>query len=533
MVDLSARPADSATRQVVLARAGELAARFNEGGEALDTLQIEVHEQMQAGVAQVNQLLRTVANLNERIAAVQGLGQPPNDLLDLRDQALSDLSQQLQISTVAAEDGSLTVMAAGGQALVLGSQVRPLALIADASDSSRAALGVVDGNGMIALGSDELGGGALAGLLRFQNDDLVDARTLLGRLAVVVSGTMNAQQALGLDMGNPPAAGSALFSTGPSLVVPATSNAVNGAGQYTGQVSLTLTDLTQLQASEYELRADPAGAPGVWQLTRLQDGLVRSIASGDIVDGLRIDVGPTLPSTGDRYLLQPVTRGANGMQRVLDDIQGLAAASPLSASVAATNTGTGSVAALRVVSPTANAQLNATVSFTNASGAYAWELRDRSTNNLVSSGTGTWSAGTPIALNGFELSLNGAPRSGDVFSVTATAFPDSNNGNAVAFTELRDAVRVGRVGSYGGETFTNAYAAAMADIGVRVQAAGSTSAISTAVAAQAEAARAAKSGVNLDEEAARLIQYQQAYQAAAKILQVAQTLFQSLLDGAG
>ena len=89
------------------------------------------------------------------------------------------------------------------------------------------------------------------------------------------------------------------------------------------------------------------------------------------------------------------------------------------------------------------------------------------------------------------------------------------------------------IGSTGGETLTNAYAAAMADIGVRVQAASSTSAISTAVAAQAEAARAAKSGVNLDEEAARLIQYQQAYQAAAKILQVAQTLFQALLDGAG
>ena len=533
MVDLSARPADSATRQVVLARAGELAARFSEGGAAFDTLQLEVHEQMKAGVSEANRLMRTIADLNQRIAAVQGLGQPPNDLLDLRDQALSDLSQQLQISSVAADDGSITVMAAGGQALVLGSQVKPLMVIADNADSTRAALAVVDKGTVIGLRSDELGGGALAGLLRFQNDDLVDARSQLGRLAAVVSGTMNAQQALGLDMSDPPGAGAALFAAGPARVMPAASNAVDGTGQYTGQVSLLITDVTQLQASEYELRADPLGAPGVWQLTRLQDGLVRSIASGDEVDGLRIDIGPTLPSAGDRYLLQPVTRAANGMERALDDIKGLAAASPLSASTAAANTGSGSVAGLRVVSPTANAQLNATVSFTNASGAYAWELRDRTTNALVSSGTGTWSAGTPIALNGFELALNGAPRAGDVFTVTKTQFPASNNGNALAFTELRDAALVGRIGGTGGETLTNAYAAAMADIGVRVQAASSTSAISTAVAAQAEAARAAKSGVNLDEEAARLIQYQQAYQAAAKILQVAQTLFQALLDGAG
>jgi flagellar hook-associated protein 1 FlgK len=538
MVDLSARPSDAAARQVVLARAGEVAARFAEGGAALDTLQIEVHEQMQVGVGEANRLLRTIAELNQRIAAVKGLNQPPNDLLDLRDQALSDLSQQLHVSSVAADDGSVTVFAAGGQLLVLGSQANALALVADPADTSRAALAVRNQGDLIALQAGEIGGGALAGLLRFQNEDLVDARTLLGQLAAAVSGSVNAQQALGLDLRDPPGSGSAIFATGAPQALASTRNAVDAFGQTIGRVGLSITDATQLQASEYALRADPGGAPGVWELTRLQDGLVRSIVSGDVVDGMRIDIGPPAPVATDTFLLQPVTRAANGMRRVLDDVKGLAAASPLSASAAAANAGTGTVAALRIVSPAANPQLSASVRFSNDAGDYAWELRDRTTNALVSSGVGTWSAGAPIALNGFELELNGAPRAGDLFSVVRTQFPATNNGNALAYTALRDAPLVGRValgggGVGGGETLTNAYAAAMADIGVRVQAAQSTAAISAGVAAQSEAARSAKSGVNLDEEAARLIQYQQAYQAAAKILQIAQTLFDALLDSAG
>jgi len=537
MVDLSARPGDAATRQVVLARAGEVADRFAAAGAQLDVLQREVQETLKANVAQVNQLASSIAELNQRIASVLGLGHSPNDLLDQRDQALAALSQKLQLSTVEADDGTLTVFIAGGQRLVLGTQVQPLTVEVDPSDATRAALGLSDNGFVRLLQSQELGGGAIAGLLRFQNDDLVDARTQLGQLAAALSGKVNEQQALGLDMSDPPGVGAPIFAVGPAVAMPNANNAVNGAGQFVGQVSLSVTDATQLRASEYTLRADPGGAPGVWELVRLEDGLVRSIGSGDVLDGMRIDIGPPAPAITDRYLLQPVTRAANGMQRVLDEVRGLAAASPLSAATAAGNSGTGSVAALRVVSPSADPDQTATISFTNDSGDYSWELRDRITNALQSSGVGTWTAGTPIALNGFELELNGVPRSGDAFSVGKTLYPASNNGNALAFTALRDAPLVGRAplaagGVGGGNSITDAYAAAMAQIGVRVQGAQSTADISGAVAAQAETTRSAYSGVNLDEEAARLIQYQQSYQAAAKILQIAQTIFDTLLDTA-
>ena len=86
MVDLAARPADAATRQVVLARAGEVADRFAAAGGQLDVLQLAVQEDLKANVAEINQLARNVAELNQRIASVLGLGHSPNDLLDQRDQ---------------------------------------------------------------------------------------------------------------------------------------------------------------------------------------------------------------------------------------------------------------------------------------------------------------------------------------------------------------------------------------------------------------------------------------------------------------
>ena len=403
---------------------------------------------------------------------------------------------------------------AGGQSLVLGAKAQTLKLQPDAGDATR--LGVAMAGSGVVLPPHALGGGAIAGVLRFQNEDLVDGRTRLGQLAGALAGSVNRQQSLGLDLRNPPGSGAPIFAE-----VVAT-QAVSSTSSAT--VTMSVADATQLQASEYSLRFEA----GAWKLTRLSDGWSpASFNSGDVVDGLKIDLGPPAPAASDKFLLQPLTRAANGMRRVLDDIQGVAAAAPLSAGAGSTNTGTASVAALRVVDPSANPALTATITF-GSGGNYNWTLPGAT----PASGSGLWSAGTPITLNGlngFELELAGVPANGDVFSVGATLYPAANNGNALAYTALRGSPIVGRSGG-GGSSITDAYAAAMADIGVRVQGAAAGAAISAAVATQAETARSATSGVNLDEEAARLIHFQQSYQAAAKILQVAQTVFDTLLQ---
>jgi flagellar hook-associated protein 1 FlgK len=533
MVDLANKPQDMAARSVVLGRAGELASRFSSAAAQLDAIQGGVAQDLQASVTHVNEIASQIASVNDRIAASQGGGQPPNDLLDLRDRLLSDLSGYLQVTTIAADDGTLGVFVGGGQRLVLGGHAAQLAAGPDPYDASRTAISILDTAGPRPLSSTLLGAGSIGGLLRFQDDDMVRARTLLGQLGAAVAGSINAQQALGLDLRVPPGSGAPLFTIGAPQAQPAATNARTAGGAFVSNVTLTLTDPSQLQASEYEL----VQSGGAWQLTRRSDGFAQTVVDGSVVDGFQINLGTPAPAATDRFLLQPVTYAANQMARALDDPRGLAAASPVTATATPANTGTAAIAALTVVSPSVDPTQTATITFTSGSGAYDWELRDRTTNALLSSGSGTWTAGQPIALNGFELQLSGVPANGDVFTVAQTAYPSTSNGNALSMVALRDAVLVGRVpngsgGVAGGLGFIEAWAQAMADIGVRTQGALTASQISTQVADTAKQALSNRTGVNLDEEAARLMQFQQGYQAAAKVLQVAQTLFDTLLDAA-
>ncbi|MFN5158900.1 MAG: flagellar basal body rod C-terminal domain-containing protein, partial [Betaproteobacteria bacterium] len=323
-----------------------------------------------------------------------------------------------------------------------------------------------------------------------------------------------------------------MFAIGGPQVLPNQGNQRSGPGAFIGSVSIGIDAPAQLQPSEYELQESTPGS-GAWMLTRLRDGRQTAVADGDVVDGMRIAFGAPPPQPGDRFLLQPVSRAASGFEALLDDPLDIAAASPLTASASPANVGTAAVALLRITGTPLAADATATFNFVNDSGNYTWELRDGG-GALIGSGAATWTPGSTLPpsgtdINGFSLRLTGVPRNGDVLSVAPTpaGAVAASNGNANALQALRDATITG------GRTPIDAWSDTLADIGVRVQSGQTASTISQAVSQQAEAQRADKSDVNLDEEAAKLIQYQQSYQAAAKVLQVAQTVFQQLIDVAG
>ncbi len=527
MVDLSSRPADLATRQVVLARASDMATRFSEAGSSLDQIQSTVTADMNATVAEVNQIAKDIANANEQIASLQGSGQPANDLLDERDRLVGRLAEKVQVSTVLASDGRVAIFVGGGQRLVLGSKVTEMVVVTNSADPSRSALALRESSGLLPIDDAVIGGGSLAGLLRFQNQDLTAGRNLVGQLAASVGKAVNAQQERGLTLLG--TSGSALFNLGPQRAL---SNAANDRSLPMGSVTLQRPppelppDPSQLQASDYDLR-ESTTEPGRWALTRLSDGLLRNIDSGDIVDGMQIDISDAKP--GDSFLLQPVSRAANGMRLSITNPLDVAASSPLLATAAAGNTGTGSVGELVVTAwPQPFPGMDETLTFTRLlppviDGGKSYDYSYSSSLG----GATLWNTGEPVVgSNGYTLQLNGVPGDGAAFDVQpmpANALVGSN-GNARALLALRDAPIVG------GRTVVDTWSQSMADMGVRVQSAQSTSTISSAVATQAEQTRSGQDGVSLDEEAAQLIQYQQSYQAAAKVLQVAQSLFDTLLQ---
>ncbi|MET0382439.1 MAG: flagellar hook-associated protein FlgK [Burkholderiaceae bacterium] len=552
-VDLANSPSDSSARQVILTDASEVADRFSTAGAAIDTLQSGVTSDVKSQVAQVNALAKQVATINGQIAALRGTSAAPNDLLDQRDQLVKQIGGFVKVSTIPADDGSVGVFVAGGQRLVLGTEAQSLVVNADPDNRSRCALSISDSGIEHPLSPDLLLGGSISGLLKYQNEDLVDARNQLGQMAAAFSARVNQIQGYGIDIATPAGSGDPIFATGAPTATANAFNARTSTGEFASTASVTVVDGSQLQASDYSLAADPLNA-GSYVVTREADGvrfgmapdssgqfqytrLTDNAALGDSMDGFRIALGGAAMGPGDRFELQPVGRAATGMARVLDDPDGVAAASPETAVMGVDNKGTATVDQLSVVDAGNDPGVSAAITFTSADGDYSYTLTDAATGE-TSGGTGRWTAGEPISMNGFRMTLNGVPADGDTISVAKTAHPESNNGNALAMVALRDEGFVGRSrqvdGSLaGGETATDAYASALADVGVRVQAAKVSSTISAAASDQAAAAAADRSGVNLDEEAGRLIQFQQGYQAAAKVLQVAQAVFDTLLQVAG
>lgn len=516
--DVAANPSDLSARQAVLGRLEDFASLARSSSDQIESLQANVVHDVQGGISEVNTLAGELAKLNLAVAAATRRGHDPNELLDQRDELVRRIGTQINVHTVAGPDNTVSVFVGSGQTLVLGGASFKLVPRSDEHDASRIAVGIDIGGQVTQLSTDAVGEGQIAGLLRFQDGDLAEARARLGQLAAGLGLALNAQQALGLDLSG--TAGTPMFRISPPQVLPAAGNARDGAGGFVSSVALTVSDPSALQASEYRLEPDNANA-GQYLLTRLADGKqFPPVNDGDTIDGFTITIGPNAPQAGESFLLKPVSNAAAGLTVALKNPRGLAAANPMTGVISPANTGTAAIASLAVQAPpsAAGGYQAMTLRFTDDAGSY--ELVDGSDAVLQA---GTYSAGQPISHDGLLLSLSGVPRAGDRISLAPTSHPAASNGNALRIDDLANR------GLIGGITVADAHANLLADVGVRVQGAVARADNTATVASRAKAELASEVGVNLDEEAARLIQFQQNYQAAAKMLQTAQTLFESLL----
>ena len=110
--DVAASPTNLSARVVALARGEELAARLRDTAGEIDSLAYSAQQQARSTVGEVNRLANDLATINQRVIETRGSSGTPNDLLDQRDAILSELSRHVQLSTVAADDGTVNVFVA-------------------------------------------------------------------------------------------------------------------------------------------------------------------------------------------------------------------------------------------------------------------------------------------------------------------------------------------------------------------------------------------------------------------------------------
>ena len=535
--DVEAAPTDGTARNVVLTRMSELTARFRSASASLQEQEYATKQQLTNNAAQVNSLASQVATLNSQIARALATGHQPNDLLDARDQAIREINQYVQTSQVEADDGSISLFVGGSQPLVLGSSTGQLSVAetAEYPGSGKLSLYFSQPNGVrVELTANMVGGGEMAGLLKFNNDDLVTGRNLLGRLALSIGTELNQQNGLGLTLsGN---YGGDLF-----LLTTQTRGWSNITGYDVGNpaasATATVTDTRSLVASDYKILFDGSNTA---QLIRQSDGMITPLPIDPVngidaeVDGLQFTVPGNIATSatkGQSILFQPFNTAADEIQPLVHNPNDLAVASAVSANIDGSNTGTLQLSSLRATDVAGVPAQGAPVRITfDGAGNYSYQTYDPLTSNWsAASAAAPYSSGQAIQINGWNITLTGTPAAGDTVSVSnALDLGDGyklNAGNASAFLALRDATIFD-----GGTTLSDGFSSAMAVIGTRTQSAKYAAQLSQTVANNLNADRTAVSGVNLDEEAARLLQYQQAYQASAKIIQTAQSLFDSVLN---
>jgi flagellar hook-associated protein 1 FlgK len=532
--DVVSAPTDLTARSVALTRMDETAARMRDASQRLDEIGYTVAEQLKNSMLAVNSLAKNIAGINEQIARAKGNGQPANDLLDQRDQLIRELNQHIQTSQVAADDGTVSVFVAGSQPLVLGNKAATLSIDDPADFGAGSGKKVLNfqqpgSTTKVELNESMLGGGQVAGLLRFQNNDLAEGRHLLGRMAIAISESMNAQNKLGLTLDGKP--GENLFA--PISLGIATAGSGNTSGATMG---LRVADPTQLQASSYEIAFTAAGG----SVTRHSDNKVFTFVTIADLEGIMANDGLAITDGGagtfagaaanDKFLVNPLAGAAALLKSLQYSPVDLAAANPVNAAMGANNTGTLQMASLRALTNPPGATAPVTITFT---GPNSYERSDTgATSYSYTSGVPiTFDAATPPT--GWSVTLHGAPKAGDTITIDNALNPaygdwyQRDAGNASALMGLRN------VPMFDGATLSDGFASAMAQIGTRTQSALFAAELSSAIATNLERDRTAVSGVNLDEEAARLIQYQQAYQASAKMLQIAQNIFDTLIQGLG
>ncbi len=506
---LASDPSSSAARQTLLSSAQSLSGTFNSLQQQLSGLEDQSNSDLSTAVGQINTYASQLATLNGLIsqATAQGNGQQPNDLLDQRDQLLRNLGSAVGISTTSNADGSVNVFVGNGQALVLGNTANSMSLQPDVYGQSQDL--VLNSGSTKTVVTNAVSGGNVGGLLDVRREVLDPAMNQLGQLATAMASAVNAQHAQGMDQYGQ--LGGALFTQPLPQVSAASSNSGSAS------VAASVSDASALGTSDYVLKFDGSQ----WSLSDRSSGATVPMtgagtsASPFKAAGVSLVVSGSA-AAGDRYLVQPTHSAAAQIGTAITDVRRIAAASPVQTKAVAGNSGSGTIGSASVLDASNSALLStATIQFTSAS-----------TYSVNGAGSYAYVSGGDIDVNGLRVQISGVPANGDSFTLSANSGSSGDNSNAKALAALGNA----KLLNGGTDTFSTANASLVSQTGAAAASAQSQLTAQGAIRDQAQTSRDSMAGVNLDEEAADMMRFQQAYQAAAQVIATSNTLFQSLLS---
>lgn len=545
-------PSSIPAREAVLAQADGLAQSFNTLYDQLDKQNTLINQQLGALTGQINSLATSVGSLNDAIARTKAAGADPNDLIDQRDQAIKQLSGMIGVQVVNQDAGQVNLFIGSGQPLVVGTSVSQLSAVAGSDDPSRYQIMLNSGSSSQNV-TPQISGGEVGGLLAYRDTALDQSYNALGQLAITISDTVNKQLGQGLDLSG--VAGKPLFKdiNDPQATAMRVMGRTGNISTVSG--SLSITDTSKLTSSDYRLTFDGT----TYTARRLGDNAEITVtadpsdptvlrfadtAGGD--EGFTVKLSGT-PATGDVFTLQPSRRGAAQIDNTSINASQLAFAGAAKTSATTNNRGTGVITQPAQVSGPAPISAETLKGlFTSSGQTLTYDAATKtfgvppgatlayvspSTGGLVEGQANTLrlSVGSGPGAYTFEFSVSGIPQTGDSFNVGFNVGGVSDNRNVQALVALQTKSTIGGYGTTGA-TYNQAYGGLVERVGSLTAQVRVNSSASEAVLKQTQDNRDSLAAVNLDEEAAKLIQFQQYYGASAQVIQVARSLFDTLIS---
>ncbi len=547
-------PAEIGGRKVVMTELSGMVNRFHTLSAQLDKQSDTLNTRIEDETKQVNSLLTSINDLNQAIIRTQGSPEENLMLFDQRDEAIRQLSEKMDIRTVAQSNGSMLVNMSTGHSLILDGGVAQFKLIAGDPDSRDQELQLTLGDNQATIDHDTFGG-AMGGLFKARTD-LEPTKRELGQLAVAMTDALNQQNRLGMDLDNE--IGGDIFTLPTSKGLPYGSN----TGTVGANVSFVPGKGTSVTPFDYEVRFSSATGYEVFSLDK--SGNRTSVATGTTPPvtfeltghGISIDLTGT-PAAGDKLLLQPTKSAAAGLGQLITRPEDLALASPLKAEKTTNNigsadiklggvfnTGAGSGFGTNTLDPAAPQVVKI-----NNSGDY--EVYDQVGTLMgvapaASKGQNLMAAlqlpppaigpvySNPQKIPGYEFSITGTVNANDSFklSYNSNGFADNSNGLALAELQNKDLVRKSTNGGTTNDkmTFNQAYSGLVMEVGNNTSQAKTLLKANESKLIQSTGIFESVSGVNLEEEAANLIRFQQSYAASAQVVSTAKTIFDTLLS---
>lgn len=557
----AAKPSEDASRQLLLTSAQALSKRFNTIAAQLNQQNSNINGNLSSMATQVNNLTATIASFNDQISRVSAVQGSPNELLDKRNEAVRQLSELVGVDVVERE-GNLDVYLKNGQSLVLGKTTNTLDTVVSPTDPTRSNLVLNRGTTKIDI-TNSVSGGEIGGLLSYRSQTLDPALNELGRIALVVADQINSQMAQGIDKnGN---FGASIFNDiNSAALISQRSIAKAGNNPLTGNLDVTIADSGKLSTSDYQITFSDNNN---YTIKKLPEGTDMGAFKLDqtpppVIDGFTLNMNGGLPSAGDSFKITPTRGAAASIDTVLTDPKRIALAAPLSATSGSGNQGTGIIGQptlttqLDIYDATQRLELETGLKYStpvklvfgdasvtpqtytvhNAKGdpIGGGTIIPGQENKLQINVPMVNSLGAPIGSPqktfSVEMSVTGAPKEGDNYTVSLTGAGSADNRNAQSVIDLQTKQTVGMDANGKGVSINDAYGKLVENVGGKTAQAKLDSDATGALQKSAIAASSAVSGVDLDEETGNLIKFQQYYTASSQIIKIAQEIFSTLIN---